>query len=77
MTNRHMKRCSMLLIIREMQIKTTMGIISHLSEWLSSINQQTTSVGEDVEKGEHFCTVGRNADWYSHCGKQYGVTSKN
>ena len=22
-----------------------------MSEWLSSINQQTTSVGEDVEKG--------------------------
>ena len=29
-----------------------------------------------MEKGEHFCTVGRNADWCSHCGKQYGDTSK-
>ena len=28
----------------------------HLSEWLSSINQQ--SAGEDVEKGEPFCTGG-------------------
>ena len=35
-------------------------MISHLSEWLSSINQQTTSAGEDVEKGEPFCTVGGN-----------------
>ena len=26
--------------------------MSHLSEWLSSINQQTVSVGEDVEKRE-------------------------
>ena len=50
---------------------------SHLSEWLSSINQQTTSVGEDVEKGGPFCTVGGNADWCSHCGKQYGDTRKN
>ena len=41
----------MSLIIREMQIKTTMKYISYLSEWLSSINQQTTSAGEDVEKG--------------------------
>ena len=34
-----------------------------MSEGLSSINQQTTSAGEDVEKGEPFCSVGRNADF--------------
>ena len=27
---------------------------SHLSQWLSSINQQTVSAGEYVEKGEYF-----------------------
>ena len=26
-----------------------------------SINQQTTSAGKDMEKGEHFCNAGRNA----------------
>ena len=67
----------MSLIIREIQIKTTMRYHLHKSEWLSSINQQTTSVGEDVEKGESFCTVGGNAGWCSHCGKQYGDSSKN
>ena len=36
-----------------MQIKPRWDTISHRSEWLSSINQQT-SAGEDVEKGEPF-----------------------
>ena len=36
---------------------------SHLSEWLSSINQQTGSAGEDVKKGKPQCFVGGNADW--------------
>ena len=43
--DRHMKRCSISLI-RKMQIKTTWGIISHLSEWL----YQKTSVGKHMEK---------------------------
>ena len=43
---------------------------------MKKINQQTTSAEEDVEKGEPFCTVGGNANWCSHCGKQCGDTSK-
>ena len=29
-----------------------------------------------MEKEEHFLTVGGNADWCSHCGKQYGDNLK-
>ena len=58
------------------KLKAQWDITSHLSEWLSAINQQKTSVGEDVEKREPLCTVGGNVDWCSHCGKQCGVNLK-
>ena len=75
MANRHMKRCLMSLIIEKSVLKPQWDITSCLSEWLSSVNQQT-SAGQDVEKGELLCTFGRNANWCSHYGKQYGSSSK-
>ena len=58
-----------------MQIKATLRY--HLIPVRMAIINESTSACEDMEKGEPFCTVGGNADWYSHCGKQYGDTSKN
>ena len=53
-------------------------MMQNICIYVSKLSKETNhNVREDVEKGEPLYTVGGNADWCSHCRKQYGVTSKN
>ena len=72
-----MKRCSTLLIIREMQIETT--VRCHLTLVRMAIIKK--SINNKLWRGcrdkEASYLVGGNVNQYRHCGKQCGRSLKD
>ena len=66
-----MKRCSTSLIIREMQVKTTMRYRLILVRMATNEKQEITSTGENIEKKALL------VNWCNHSGKKYGDSWKN
>ena len=73
MANRYMKRCSISLVIKEMQIQTRM---TYRPVRTAVIKTPKINTGQDVEKQEHLYRVWE-CTLVHHYGKWNGGTSKN
>ena len=76
MANKHMKRCSALYVIREMQTETMRYNSTPIR--MAKIRTLTTSnAGKDMEQQKPSFIAYRNAKWYSHLGRQFGFFLQN
>lgn len=67
MANRYMKKCSTSLIIRKMQIQTPVRM---------AVFKEAKDKCWKTWRNLNPCTIGGNAKWCSHYGKQYRGFSK-
>ena len=78
MENKHLKRCSISLPIRGVQIKAT---IKEKEKWnirMAKIKKNDNSkCWPDVEKLDHSHVAGGNVKWYTQSRTQFGHFLKN
>ena len=77
MVKRHMKRCSILLVVRGKQGKTTMRYQLTAIRIAIIKKLQTANTEEGVEKRKLSYTVDGNVNWYCHYREQHGDSFKN
>ena len=70
MAEKHLKKCSKSLVIREKQIKTTLRF--HLTTIRIANTQGTVHMSKDVIKDEQSFIVCGIANWYKHFGNRSG-----
>ena len=78
MAKKHLRKCSKSLVIREMQIKTTLRFhVIPIRMAKTKKPQEISHASEGVEQGEHFFIAGESAHLYNHCRNQFGSFSEN
>ena len=77
MANKHMKRHSISLIIRNAN-QNRNEIVPRIcqNDYLDSERQEITIVGENVNRREYLYTIDYNVNKFSHYRKQFGGSSK-
>jgi hypothetical protein len=76
MAEKHLKKRSTFLVIREMQIKTTLRF--HLTTVrMSKVENSGTADAGGGERETFPHIIGGIASWYTHSGNQSGSSSEN
>ena len=76
MAKKHMKRCSTLLLVREMQIKTTMRFHLTLVRMAIIKKSANNKCWKGLGRKKGMLLHGRDVNWYNHFGEQYGGSLK-